>query len=128
MKTNPLKYFNDQADKRRASFPKAALGGDGDPLTPNKSEYWQAGDSSAIKNDLVNRLTVRQKLENDAGYFTNTGVQLQKAKEDRDSYSNNREAYRKKNNLTAKDMSEFSKPIPVPEVKPYKRKNKSHFR
>jgi hypothetical protein len=129
MKNNPLKYFNDQDDKRRASFPKAALGNLGEPLTPNKSEYWQVGDSSNIKSANINRLAVRLKAENNAGYFnTGTGYELDKAKANRDLYAKNKEAYMKEKNVSPEQMAETSKPIPVPELKPYVKKRKSHFR
>lgn len=127
-KNNPLKHFNDQADKRRASFPKAALGNLGEPLLPSQAEYWNR-DSTNLKNANVNRLAVRLKAENNAGYFnTGTGYELDKAKANRDLYAKNKEDYMKEKNISPQQMAETSKPIPVPEYKPYVKKRKSHFR
>ena len=123
-KVNPLKYFNDQADKRKKSLSKAALGMNmGDPPY-GKPEYWAAGDSTNIKNALVKKLNLINDLEKKAGYFTNTEQDLKKAIEDRDNYVKGKQDYMISHNLTPREMGQFSKPLPVSQEKSFKRKRR----
>ena len=123
-KVNPLKYFNDQADKRKKALSKAALGMDMSGPPPGSAEYYAAGDSTNIKNALVNKLNLRNDLEKKAGYFTNTEQDLKKAIEDRDNYVKGKQDYMISHNLTPREMGQFSKPLPVPQEKAFKRKRR----
>lgn len=132
-KSNPLQFFNDQNEARRKNMlKKFQITGENKtfPITDFRasSNYWNKGDSSAIKYDQLQKAKRTAQALKDYGYdASDATTNAQQLEKDYMTFRNDRQNYMNTVGIKEKDMANASPMIPVKQEVAIKRKRKSHF-